>query len=127
MKPASRERGRKAWTAVWYMSLLSVLSIGLTYLAIRSPEAVTAASIQGTYVTDAELLAERDGFSLDVLGNGEARISYPGYLPDAQYRFVNGRIEVEAYSEIGGRVTWVFEVERQQLVSGGFRLERRVD
>jgi hypothetical protein len=107
------------------MSLLSVLSIGLTYLAIHSPESVTAASIQGTYVTDGDLPAERDGFSLDVLGNGEARISYPGYLPDAEYRFVNGRIEVEACSEISGRVTWVFEVERQQLVSGGFRLERR--
>ena len=109
---------------VWYVPFLCALSIGLTYLAIRSPEKVTAVSIQGTYVTDGEFQVERDGFSLDVLENGEARIRYPGYLPEAEYRFVDGRIEVEACSEIGGRVTWVFEVEPRRLVSGGFRLER---
>ena len=110
---------------VWYGSLLCVLSIGLTYLAIHNPGKVTAASIQGTYVMQGELPVRRDRFLLDVLENGEARISHPGYLPEARYRFVNGGIEVEACSEIGGRMTWVFAVERRRLVSGGFSLERR--
>jgi hypothetical protein len=109
---------------VWYVPFLCALSIGLTYLAIRGPEKVTAASIQGTYVTGGEFPLERDGFSLDVLEDGAARVSCPGYLPEAEYRYINGRIEVEACSEIGGRVTWVFEVEPRRLVSGGFRLER---
>ena len=110
---------------VWYVPLLCVLSIGLTCLAIRSPEKVTAASIQGTYVTDGDLPVDRAEFSLDVLENGEARISYPGYLPEAEYRSVNGRIEVEACSEIGDRVIWVFDVDQHELVSGEFRLERQ--
>ena len=112
---------------VWYAPFLCALSIVLTYLAIRSPHKVTVISIQGTYVTGGEFPVERDGFSLDVLKDGEARVSFPGYLPEAEYRFVDGRIEVEACSEIGGRVTWVFEVEPRRLVSGGFSLERRVD
>jgi hypothetical protein len=68
---------------------------------------------------------ERDGFAFDVLENGEARIRYPVNLPEAECRFVDGRIEVEACSEVGGRVTRLFEVETRRLVSGGFRLERR--
>jgi hypothetical protein len=59
MKPASRERCRKAWTSIWYVPLLTVLSIGLTYLAIRSPETETTVSMLGIGSSMAELKSRR--------------------------------------------------------------------
>lgn len=121
MKPMDSEDGGGTRTAFWYPPFVVLLSAALLALLIHDPVRPTKASIPGTYVTGT------DGFSLDMFEGGEARLRSHGYLPEARYRYRDGQVVVEARSQMGDRVTWVFEVEHQALVSEGFRLNRRTD
>lgn len=115
------------WSRICYPSAIFCLSIGLLGLVLYSPGSEETASIEGTYLTGETGTGDQPSFALDVLEDGEARLSYPGFHPYARYRYQNDRIVIDAQSEMGARVTWVFDVEPRSLVSGEFRLERRVD
>ncbi len=127
MNPDAPATRKSPWFRIWYPSAVGCLSIGLVSLALYSPSRETVATIQGTYLTDGVPPGDQGPFALDVLEDGEARVSYPGYQSNARYRYQDDRMVIEAHSEMGARVTWVFDVEHRSLVSGDFRLERLTD